>query len=337
MRAFAQTPCADRRAAAAVPAMASRVSSAPGGAAGSILRLQRTVGNRAVHQHLHVRSAQADRLRPDIQRSSLTDFTGKPTRQAFLIEDAEIEAADEFKKYMDPKRVWQKEDKVTKGEALLACRLIIEALQRGQKFTWDSDARGFMTTARKMIKITKSPKADCPSPKFKACVKRADMPGGFMNLASSPGMVAGFFTMEIDWHEDDPGCACCCGEYRQFVKGFVKVNGTKQTKALFKGKLLSEKDWTEDSDDKNHPYGHRDLAEAVNDKFIPDRKSGCLYRGFDTPGIADPAVAGKRVEMVLEFRGQAFDRCHDTARSEQQWKMNFNDDVPGLDKGGAVG
>jgi hypothetical protein len=304
----------------------------------SILRLQHAVGNRAVQHHLRVHSANADRL-PDIQRSSLTDLAGKPARQAFVsIDDAEIEATDEFKKYMDSSRVWQTKDKVTKQEALLACRLIIEATQRGQKFTWDSDARGFMTTARKVITATKSPKADCPSSKFKACVKRADIPGGKTELAAAPGMVAGFFTMEIDWHEDDPGCACCCGEYRQFVRGIVKINGTKQTKKLFNGKTLSEKDWTEDSDDKNHPYGHRDLSEAVNDKFIPDRKNGCLYRGFDTPGILDSAVAGKKVEAKLEFKGQTFDRCRNTAGAEQIWKLDFNGDVPGLDKGGgAVG
>jgi len=118
--------------------------------------------------------------------------------------------------------------------------------------------------------------------------------------------------------------------------GFVKINGTKQTKKLFNGKALSETDWTEDSDAKNHPYGHRNVSEQVNDKFIPDRKSGCLYRGFDSPGIDDPSVAGKRVEAVLEFKGQTFDRCQKTAGPERRWKLDFNDDVPGLDKGGGV-
>jgi hypothetical protein len=151
------------------------------------------------------------------------------------------------------------------------------------------------------------------------------------------GVVTGFFTMEIDWHEDDPDCACCRGEYRQFVRGFVKI-GTPLTKKLFNGKTLSETDWTEDSDDKNHPYGHRDLSEAVNDKFIPDRKNGCLYRGFDIPGITDLAVAGERVQAVLEFKGQAFDRCQNTGGAQQRWKLEFNDDVPALNKGeGAVG
>src|SRR5262247_4893696 len=60
-------------------------------------------------------------------------------------------------------------------------------------------------------------------------------PGGMTNLTATPGMLPGSFTMEIDWHEDDPGCACCCGEYRQFVRGFVKINGIKQTKKLFNG------------------------------------------------------------------------------------------------------
>jgi hypothetical protein len=338
MRAFAQKPEATRGTTSATPVMLRRADSVPGGASGAILRLQRVVGNRAVRHHVHVHSANAGSRRPDIQRASLNDLAGKPTRQSFVINDDEIEATDEFKKYMNASSVWQTKDKVTKQEAFLACRLIIEALQRGQAVKWESDARGFMDTARKLIKITKSPKADCPSSKYKACVKRADMPGGLMNLAAIYGVVTGFFTMEIDWHEDDPGCACCCGEYRQFVKGFIKVNGTKQKKTLFNGNLLSDKTWNEDSDDKNHAYGHRDSSEAVNDKFIPDRKNGCLYRGFDTPGITDVAVAGKRVDAFLEFKGQAFDRCQNTAGSERSWKLEFHDDVPALNKdSGALG
>src|SRR4030095_14514642 len=336
MRAFAQKPEATRGTESAKPVMLRRADSAPGGASNPLLRLQRTAGNRAVQRHLQARAANVGGLPPDIQLSSLKDFTSKSKRQAFLIEDAEIEATDEFKRYMDSSRVWQTNDKMTRQEAFLACRLIIEAIQRGQGFKWESDARGFMATARKLIKITKSPKADCPSSKYKACVKRADIPGGQTNLSAALGVVTGFFTMEIDWHEDDPDCACCCGEYRQFVKGFVKINGTKQKKKLFNGKPLSETAWTEDSDDKNHPFGHRELSEDVNDKFIPDRKNGCLYRGFDTPGITDLAVAGKRVEAVLEFRGQTFDRCQGTAGAEQRWKLDFNDDVPPLDKGGGA-
>jgi hypothetical protein len=338
MRAFAPQPAAARGTQSATPVMLKRADSVQGRASSSILRLQRTVGNRAVQHQLRPPTANADGRRPDIQLSSLTDFTGKSKRQAFLIDDAEIEATDEFKRYMNSSLVWQTKDKMTKPEAFLACRLIIEAMQRGQAVKWGSDARGFMATARKFIDITKSPKADCPNAKLKACVKRADIATAMTNLSAALGVVTGFFTMEIDWHEDDPGCACCCGEYRQFVRGFVKINGTKQKKKLFNGKLLSETDFVEDSDDKNHPYGHRDLAGAVNDKFIPDRKSGCLYRGFDTPGITDLAVAGKRVEAALEFKGQAFDRCHNTAGSERQWKMDFNDDVPALTKdSGAVG
>ena len=126
-------------------------------------------------------------------------------------------------------------------------------------------------------------KADCPNAKHKACVKRANIATAMTNLAAALGVVTGFFTMEIDWHEDDPGCACCCGEYRQFVKGFVKINGTKQKKKLFNGKLLSETDFVEDSDDKNHPYGHRDLAEAVNDKFIPDPEERMFVPRFRYP------------------------------------------------------
>lgn len=333
MRAFAQKPEATQESGSAKSVALRRAGSARGSAADSILHLQRTIGNQAVQRQIYAYAAKVGGLRPDIQLSSLNDFTGRPKRQAFTIPDDEIEATDEFKKYMNPSRVWQSQDKMTKQEALLACRLIIEAIQQGKSFKWESDARTFMTTARKLIRITKSPKPDCPSSKYKACVKRADIPGGLSNLSAMLGMLQGFFTMEVDWHEDEPKCACCCGEYRQFVKGFIKINGVKQKKTLFNGKLLSETDWNEDSDKSNHPYGHRDQSETANDIFIPDRKNGCLYRGFDTPGSNDPAIAGNRVEAKLEFRGQTFDRCQQTAGPAKEWKMNFNDDVPRPGKG----
>jgi hypothetical protein len=336
MRAFAEKLEATRETKPAKPVMLGRAGSGPGGASNSILRLQRAIGNRAVQRHLQAHSANAGSLRPDIQLSGLKDFV-KSKRQAFLIDDAEIEATDEFKKYMNSSLAWQTKDKMTRQEAFLACRLIIEAIQRGQTVKWESDARGFMTTARKLINITKSHKPDCPSSKYKACVKRMVIPGGKKDLAAMPGMLEGFFTMEIDWDEDAPECACCCGEYQQFVRGFIKINNTKQVKKLFNGKVLSETDWNEDSDKKNHPYGHRDLPEEVNDQFIPDRKNGCLYRGFDTPGIADSSVAGKHVEAALEFKGQTLDRCQKIAGPEQHWKLNFNGDVPALDKGGGFG
>ena len=57
------------------------------------------------------------RVRPDVQLSSLRDFAGKSERQAFVINDAEIEATDEFKRYMNSSPVWQSQDKVTKQEA----------------------------------------------------------------------------------------------------------------------------------------------------------------------------------------------------------------------------
>jgi hypothetical protein len=196
-----------------------------------------------------------------------------------------------------------------------------------------------MKQARKLIGITKSPKADGPSSKWKACVKRANLPDGPQSLSYAGGILTGLFTMEIDWHEDDPQCACCCGEYRQFVKGFVKINGKKQTKTLYKKQTLSETDWVEDSDPSNHPYGHRDEAEAVNDKFIPDRKNGCLYRAFDTPGITNSAVAGTTVDISLKFKGQAYDRCQDKVSSEREWNMEYKGDVPTLDEsgGGVIG
>src|SRR5215475_1482299 len=124
---------------------------------------EQTEGQRLLaHELTHVQQSKG--IRPDIQLSRLRDVAGTQ-HQAFLIGDKDIEATDEFKSYMNSSLVWQWRDKVTSQEAFLACRLIIEAIQRGEPLKWETDARRFMITARKLINITKSPKADCPGPK----------------------------------------------------------------------------------------------------------------------------------------------------------------------------
>src|SRR4030095_3337683 len=261
MRAYAQRPEVAQTH-TAKPVALRRVGSAQPGAVGSVLHWQRTLGNQAVQRHLRARTVNVDGVPPDIQLTSLRDFTGKPRRPAFLIEDDEIGATDEFKKYMNPSLEWQSRDKMTRQEAFLACRLIIEAIQRREPFKWETDARAFMNSARKLFGITKSPKDDCPSSQYKACVKRAELPDGLLGMTALPGLLAGDFTMEVDWHEDEPKCACCCVEYRQFVKGFVKIDGKLQTKKLLNGKELSDKVFTEDSDAQNHPYGYRGSSDT---------------------------------------------------------------------------
>jgi hypothetical protein len=65
--------------------------------------------------------------------------------------DAEIEATDEFKSYMDSKLKWQWMHKMTREEALLACRLILRHMREGKLMNWSKDAGSFMNSARKQL------------------------------------------------------------------------------------------------------------------------------------------------------------------------------------------
>jgi hypothetical protein len=83
----------------------------------------------------------------------------------------------------------------------------------------------------------------------------------------------------------------------------------------------------EDRDPLVGPYGHRfedalHTTERTNrdeDKFLPTRRDGPQYEGFDSPGV--PAVrpfdtllnSGDTYIMHLDFQGGAFDTCAGSA------------------------
>lgn len=87
-----------------------------------------------------------------IRMSRLSDFNDKHKKhERAKLTDAEIEATDEFKAYMDSKLIWQWQLKVTREEALLAAKLILREMRGGKAVTWESQARSFVLTARKQL------------------------------------------------------------------------------------------------------------------------------------------------------------------------------------------
>jgi len=87
-----------------------------------------------------------------IRMSRLRDFDDKDEKHdPAKLTDAEIEATDEFKDYMDSKLIWQWELKVSREEARLASRLILREMRDGKRVTWKSQARGFALAARKQL------------------------------------------------------------------------------------------------------------------------------------------------------------------------------------------
>ncbi|HEY6326660.1 MAG TPA: IPT/TIG domain-containing protein [Candidatus Cybelea sp.] len=147
------------------------------------------------------------------------------------------------------------------------------------------------------------------------------------------------FNMEMDFDSTGPGCVCSCCEYRQFVRGTFTANGTTIVLLLPNPaggaplKLLPRPAAGAPSDNfledglvspgagVNVHYGHRSEGSTdPTDTYLPDRPTGCQYRGNDFPGIT--SSAGTNVTVDLDFRGQAVDTCNATACVQQnEWTV----------------
>jgi hypothetical protein len=178
-----------------------------------------------------------------------------------------------------------------------------------------------------------SPPGSAPTPPTpplqtrRACVSSEQIPDNHNGITSLQGNVYDCFELNVDWNNTGPGCDCRCGEYRQFVKGYIKVNGRKQAKPLWGVATLEENVYHEDGDGTSR-YGHRSDPETSIDRFInPDRARGCSYRGRDMPGLA--ASPGTHLDMALTFKGQTYDVCQNTfGQKLHEWKVEFNGFVP---------
>jgi hypothetical protein len=155
-----------------------------------------------------------------------------------------------------------------------------------------------------------------------ACVTREDIPENRGGIVNSGGHVSEYFEMNIDWEQPIPTtCVCSCGEYRQYIKGYFKVNGVKLKKPLWGGADLEESVYHEDGDGAGTRYGHRSDADSTGDVFTSPRATSCSYRGWDRPGVRGPA--GTDVDFSLTFKGQTFDACNNTHGKINEWTVSF--------------
>jgi hypothetical protein len=109
------------------------------------------------HELAHVLQ-QGRGVRFKIQLSRLRDFsnTTRADQDPSRLTDAQIEATNEFKAYMDPGLVWQQTEHMTRAEALLACRLLLRAIRAGESVDWEHGARRFMNLARRQLGVLTS-------------------------------------------------------------------------------------------------------------------------------------------------------------------------------------
>jgi hypothetical protein len=140
---------------------------------------------------------------------------------------------------------------------------------------------------------------------------RTILPSDEIPARSFGPFLQGSFRMGLTFKEDDTGCRCRLGEYRQMIKGFAEHDeGTGVMKPSHPpGMQLSRTQEQEDLREGVEPYGLRDnkLGNNENDSFTPVRDTGCLYRGKDEPGMRH-IQPGEHVRFRFEFSGGPVDR-----------------------------
>ena len=130
---------------------------------------------------------------------------------------------------------------------------------------------------------------------------------------------------------------CRCGEYRQLVRGDFRLDGQRLDQVMGNpdgGPSLhllarppagaANDNFLEDSLQKsttvaNLRYGHRDELPGnpdITDRYLPERATGCEYRGFDFPFL--DGRPGQDYVIDLDFCGLVVDLCNRTAGKPEE-------------------
>jgi hypothetical protein len=124
-------------------------------------------------------------------------------------------------------------------------------------------------------------------------------------------------------------CSCACGEYRQYVRGYFKSNGTTVTHHLC-GTDLDPTNYQEDCariGGRDYKYGYRSNAFATSNFVNPDQATGCRFEGHDNPGIT--GSSGDSLEVNLDFIGTLVDTCDgNVVRASSSWSVKGTATVP---------
>lgn len=113
------------------------------------------------HELVHTQQGGVSGLPRKLFRSRLRDYVA--VNQADLhLSNADIEATNEYKSYMNPSLVWQTDLHVTADEARLACLMILSDLRAGTHVDWQSKAREYVLNARKRL-TDRGPGIDGPA------------------------------------------------------------------------------------------------------------------------------------------------------------------------------
>lgn len=106
----------------------------------------------------------------------------------------------------------------------------------------------------------------------------------------------------------NPGGSCAPGEYRQFVKGTFKVDGTTLDHVLCGPVKLAPTVFQEDGCRPTTctAYGYRACPQHPYNQFLPQRNDGCDFKMYDAPGFSNISK-GKAYSIDLTFEGKLID------------------------------
>jgi hypothetical protein len=104
------------------------------------------------------------------------------------------------------------------------------------------------------------------------------------------------------------GGDCAPGEYRQYVKGAFKVNGTTLQHVLCGAVILLPAVFQEDGCPPGicTAYGYRTCPQNPINQYSPARPNGCQYSMNDMPGFSN-IQSGKTYNVDLSFEGKLID------------------------------
>jgi hypothetical protein len=167
---------------------------------------------------------------------------------------------------------------------------------------------------------------------FKCAVngKFESIPTGTLPAAlNSSGELGASFDMTGKFNATVIPCNCSCGEYRQYVRGYFKNNGTAVSHDLCANKL-DPTTWHEDCatiGGTDYKYGYRAQAFATSKFTEPDQAGGCKFLGKDYPRLG--GSTGDKLEVNLEFKGELIDTCNgNKSLASSTWKVVGSATVP---------
>jgi hypothetical protein len=191
----------------------------------------------------------------------------------------------------------------------------------------DSQARS--TPGEPAPAIAEQARGDEASAGQGMCVVNEQIPRNRSGLINGGGQVGERFDVAITWGDSlhaprgagMSACRCRCGEYRQYVKGHIIINGHKEDLPLYGGVLLEDNVYHEDGkyDAPRKRYGHRDEPQTMDEEYLPDRPNGCTYIGRDFPRV----MIGSDTDLLFQFKGQTYDTCTNSFGPVHEWEVRY--------------